>query len=74
MYGIPVSLSEPPLGNKGLMSQCSVLPYVPPSLVQLGDMFRSRKAGFCQEMGVRSWSGHAYAFLLSFTHPLLHTV
>lgn len=54
MYGIPVSFSEPPLGNKGLMSQCSVLPYVPPSLVQLGNMFRSRKAGVCQEMGVRS--------------------
>lgn len=29
MYGILVSFSEPPLGSKGLMSQCSVLPYVP---------------------------------------------
>lgn len=54
MYGIPVSFSEPPLGSKGLMSQCSVLPYVPPSLVQLGNMFRSLKAGVCQEMCVRS--------------------
>lgn len=54
MYGIPVSFSEPPLGNKGLMSRCLVLPYVPPSLIQLGNAFRSLKAGVCQEMAVRS--------------------
>lgn len=52
MYGIPVPFSEPS-GKKGL-SRCSVLPYVPPSLVQLGNMFRSHKAVVCQQMVVRS--------------------
>jgi len=73
MCGIPVSFSEAPSENKGLMSRCSVLPYVPPSLVQLGNKFTSCKARVCREAGIRSWSGQADRFLHLFTHPLLHT-
>lgn len=37
------------------------------------EAFGSHRAGVRQEMGVRSWSGHADMILHSFAHPVLHT-
>lgn len=52
MYGIPVPFSEPS-GKKGL-SRCSALPYVPPSLVQLGT-----RSGVAKLLSVSRWLSEA---------------